>query len=290
MSMKQVQLSVIIPVYKVGQTLDRCVESVLRQQVPGDMEVILVDDGSPDDCPQMCDAWARRDGRIRVVHQDNRGLGGARNAGLDICRGAYVTFADSDDFLAANTYQPLMQRLAEHPEVDVMEYEFCMMKDDTWNQFLKDAVYRDARQYWMQTRAWWHSYAWNKIFRRECFEEVRFADRIFCEDMHLLVRLLEKGPVVATAHLGTYYYIWNEAGLSASPSAEKIRQLLETQMYAWRALRMTVFSPGAPDFLRSMLYRQADLYQASGEVLLRWPFVRLICWLHGKLAAHRRKD
>ena len=285
--MKQVLLSVIIPVYKVEETLDRCVESVLRQSVPGSMEVILVDDGSPDGCPQMCDAWAQRDERIRVVHQDNRGLGAARNAGLDVCRGSYVTFVDSDDFLATCTYLPLMQWLTDHPEADVLEYEVCLMKDDPQNLTLDDALYRDARQYWLQTRAWWHGYAWNKIFRRELFEEVHFADNRYCEDLLLLTQVLELGPVVATAHQGTYYYIWNEAGLSANVSARKTRQLLETTMYAWRALRMNIFSHGALDFLRFMLYRQIDHYHASGEVLLRWPFVRLICWLHGKFGKRR---
>ena len=80
------KLSVIIPVYRVEATLDRCVESVLSQKVD-DMEVILVDDGSPDRCPQMCDEWARRDPRIRVVHKENGGLSDARNAGLDMATG-----------------------------------------------------------------------------------------------------------------------------------------------------------------------------------------------------------
>lgn len=278
--MKRILLSVIIPVYRAGKTLDRCVESVLRQEVCGDMEVILVDDGSPDDCPQMCDAWARRDRRIRVVHQDNLGQGAARNAGLDLCRGTYVTFVDSDDFLASRTLQPLMQRLAEHPEIDVLEYELWQTKDDARNRSLADAIYRDARHYWLQTRAWWHGYACNKIFRRELFEEVRFADSRFCEDLLLLTQMLERAPVVATAHHGTYYYMWNEDGLCAKASAEKIRQLLETQVYAWHAMRMTVFSSGALDFLRNMLCRQIDLYRASGEMILRWPLVRLACWLH----------
>ena len=115
-------LTVIIPVYKTEQTLDRCIESVLSQDVPGGMEVILVDDGSPDNCPALCDAWAERDSRIRVVHQQNRGLGAARNAGLDIAMGEYVTFVDSDDYLAADTFQHLMQRLEEQPDVDILEY------------------------------------------------------------------------------------------------------------------------------------------------------------------------
>ena len=276
---KDMLLTVIIPVYKTEQTLDRCVESVLGQEVSDDMEVVLVDDGSPDGCPALCDEWAKRDKRIRVVHQENKGLGAARNAGLDVARGEYVTFVDSDDMLAADTYPNLLKRLAEWPEADILEYEIRGANDLT----LADAVYSDAREYWLQTRAWWHSYACNKIYRRKLFDEVRYADNIFCEDILLLVQLMERNPVIATAHMGTYEYIWNENGLTANASTEKIRQLLETLIYAKRAMRMSVLSLNGLDFHRTMLYRQIDLYRASGEILLHWPFIRLVCLLHNKL-------
>lgn len=276
-------LTVIIPVYKTEQTLDRCIESVLSQDVPGGMEVILVDDGSPDNCPALCDAWAERDSRIRVVHQQNRGLGAARNAGLDIATGDYVTFIDSDDYLAADTFQHLMQRLEEQPDVDILEYELKQTKEGENDLTLTDKVYHDARQYWLQTRAWWHSYAWNKIYRRKLFDEVHYADDRFCEDMLLLVQLLERQAVVATAHLGAYVYVWNDNGLTANATAKKIRELLETQIYAKQVMRMSIFSKNGLDFYRTMMYRQIDLYKASGEVLLQWPFVRLLCWLHQKI-------
>ena len=276
-------LTVIIPVYKTEQTLDRCVESVLAQNVPGGMEVILVDDGSPDNCTALCDAWAERDSRIRVIHQQNRGLGAARNAGLNIATGDYVTFIDSDDYLATDTYPHLLKRLEELPDVDVLEYELKQTKEGENDLTLTDKVYHDARQYWLQTRAWWHSYAWNKIYRRKLFDEVHYADDRFCEDMLLLVQLLERQPVVATAHLGAYVYVWNDNGLTANATAKKNRELLETQIYAKQVMRMSIFSKNGLDFYRTMMYRQIDLYKASGEVLLQWPFVRLICWLHQKI-------
>ena len=91
-------VSVIIPVYKVENYLPMCVDSVLNQSYRN-LEVILVDDGSPDDCPAICDEYAKKDKRIRVIHQKNAGLSMARNAGLDICTGDYITFVDSDDAL-----------------------------------------------------------------------------------------------------------------------------------------------------------------------------------------------
>ena len=100
------KLSVIIPVYRVEDTLDRCVESVLAQDCH-DMELILVDDGSPDSCGQRCDEWAQKDRRIKAIHQPNGGLSKARNAGIGQATGDYITFVDSDDLRSTyGTAQP----------------------------------------------------------------------------------------------------------------------------------------------------------------------------------------
>lgn len=100
-------VSVIVPVYKVEPYLDRCVASILAQTYPN-LEVILVDDGSPDNCPALCDAWAQRDARIRVIHKKNGGLSDARNVGLDAASGAYISFVDSDDYIAENFIETFM--------------------------------------------------------------------------------------------------------------------------------------------------------------------------------------
>ena len=92
------RLSVIIPVYCVENTLDQCVESVIAQSI-ADMEIILVDDGSPDHCPELCDEWAKKDSRIRVIHKEHGGLSDARNAGIDAATGEWLSFVDSDDEL-----------------------------------------------------------------------------------------------------------------------------------------------------------------------------------------------
>ena len=108
------RLSIVIPVYRVEQTLERCLESILRQP-PADCEVILVDDGSPDACPRLCDEWAERDPHIRVAHQANAGLSAARNTGIKMATGDYITFVDSDDFVGDNTFAVLIAKLSAHP-------------------------------------------------------------------------------------------------------------------------------------------------------------------------------
>lgn len=106
-------LSVIVPVYKVERYLDQCVSSILGQTLT-DIEVILVDDGSPDACPAMCDAYAAADPRVRAVHKANEGLGNARNTGLLHATGRYVAFVDSDDFLEPSTYEEAIRQLVDH--------------------------------------------------------------------------------------------------------------------------------------------------------------------------------
>ena len=103
-------VSVIIPVYKVEKYLDRCVESIVNQTYKN-LEIILVDDGSPDNCPRICDAWAEKDDRIKVIHKENAGMGMARNSGLETATGEYLMFVDSDDYLSENAVEVLYERM-----------------------------------------------------------------------------------------------------------------------------------------------------------------------------------
>lgn len=111
-------LSVIVPIYRVEPYLKTCVDSILAQDF-ADMEIILVDDGSPDGCPQICDDYAKKDGRIRVIHQENGGLVRARKAGAQVASGRYVTFVDSDDWIGKGMYRTL-QGLAEKTGADIL--------------------------------------------------------------------------------------------------------------------------------------------------------------------------
>ena len=103
-------ISVIVPIYKVEKYLRKCVESILSQ-THTNLEIILVDDGSPDNCGAICDEYAKQDARIKVIHKPNGGLSDARNAGLDIMTGEYVAFVDSDDWIGPRMYETLLQML-----------------------------------------------------------------------------------------------------------------------------------------------------------------------------------
>ena len=123
------KVSVIIPVYKVEEYLADCVKSVLNQTFQ-DYEVILVDDGSPDSCPQQCDEWAEKDSRISVIHQENGGLSAARNTGVKAANGVYLYFLDSDDELTPDALEVMFNHVEAHPKVDLVQGGFFEKKED----------------------------------------------------------------------------------------------------------------------------------------------------------------
>ena len=223
------KLTIIIPVYRVEATLNRCVESVLNQNLD-DFEVILIDDGSPDNCTRLCDEWAQKDQHIRVIHQENKGLSGARNAGIDIAQGDYLTFIDSDDYIAEQTLAPLMQKLSDNPDIDIIEYPvfvFYGSPKQYMLDFRGDMVYQDMDDYWFKGKAYLHSYAWNKIYRTELYLDIRFPIDIIFEDMHTLPQLLKKAKTVMTTSQGLYYYCMNDSGITSTADGNALRMLLQ---------------------------------------------------------------
>lgn len=104
------KVSVIIPIYKVEKYLSRCLDSVVNQTLD-DIEIVLVDDGSPDSCPEICDRYAKKDSRIKVIHKKNEGLGYARNSGMLIATGEYIAFLDSDDYVSKDMYEKVYSEL-----------------------------------------------------------------------------------------------------------------------------------------------------------------------------------
>lgn len=226
------RLSVIVPAYGVEQSLDRCMESILRQGGDLDMEVILIDDGSTDATPALCDAWAAAEPRVRTVHQPNGGLSAARNTGLRLARGEYVTFVDSDDALAPGTYRRLLAVLAVHPEYDLLEYpvDYVGRRGGPRTLDLPAREYRRAADYWLGARAYLHTYAWNKIFRRSLFLGVTFPEGRVFEDAATLPLLLRRAAVMATTPEGRYLYRWNPGGITARAGAAELRQLLDAHL------------------------------------------------------------
>lgn len=271
------KLSIIIPVYRVEQTLDRCLKSIADQTLT-DMEVILVDDGSPDSCPAICDEWARRDARFRVIHQANGGLSHARNTGIDAARGDVITFVDSDDFVDPDTYRAALPYIADADIVEFPVLRFYGTPKQKLLSFLPHD-YSDMRDYWIEGRAYEHAYAWNKLYRRHLFDNVRFPVGIVFEDVHTLPLLLAKVRRVKTIDKGCYYYCTNPRGITATASGRELSMLLDAHC--------KVIGHWCDDrYYLHVLNIQMDVYELTGEApLLRR---RSIALLTGKLSFKER--
>lgn len=121
-------ISVIIPVYNVAHYLKQCIESIISQE--GNIEVILIDDGSPDESPSICDEYAQKDNRIHVIHKQNGGVSSARNAGLDAAQGEWIWFVDGDDYIAENVLKRIYQEIQKHPHADLIQMGMNYLYDN----------------------------------------------------------------------------------------------------------------------------------------------------------------
>lgn len=180
-------ISVIIPVYNVEQYVDSCLESIVNQTYQN-LEIIVVDDGATDKSGMKCDEWGKRDPRIRVIHQENRGLSGARNSALDICRGAWIVFVDSDD-VVDKKYVEVLYRLTQKYQVrlaqcanDVTNGIYANGADVSDEGVMNGAEFLLSSQYQMM--------AWAKIYARELFEKERYPLGKIHEDVALTYKLI----------------------------------------------------------------------------------------------------
>lgn len=216
------RISVVIPVYKVEQYLERCVQSVL-DQTHTNLEIILVDDGSPDQCGAMCDEFAKKDRRIRVIHQENRGLSGARNAGTDVATGDYIAYLDSDDYVDKTMYEQLLRVLKQY-DADIAECGYRWVKPDrtldrentgtvdtyTNIEALEKLYFGD------QMFGGLSIVVWNKLYRRELMDGLRFEQGLINEDVGFTPRIIYRAKRIAKLNLNLHNFYHSPNSISRS--------------------------------------------------------------------------
>ena len=199
-------VSVIVPVYKEPEYLDRCVESI-RNQTYTDLEIILVDDGSPDDCPQMCDAYAKKDERIVVIHQSNGGLSAARNAGLKNCKGEYIIYVDSDDYIKDDMIETLVAGI-ENYDADIAISTYYLSVGEKQEALrLSGKVFVGKTEDMIEiiySNGLWQ--AWAKLIKRDIALSCPFIDRLIYEDYENTPRLLVHSSRIVVFMDGRYIY------------------------------------------------------------------------------------
>lgn len=283
------KISVIIPVYRVEAYLEKCILSVSAQSYP-ELEIILVDDGSPDNCGEICDRYALQDARIRVIHQKNRGLSGARNAGLDEASGSYILFVDSDDFIHSDMIRILYENMRE-TKADISVCGFLPVKDgeevsfNTQEEQERKVFEGEEVMHCLQYRNLLTVVAWNKLYKRSLFEQLRYPEGKLQEDEFLIHHLLDICGRIVFTDRKLYYYLQRTGSIMGTLNWKSIEdgwQACEErlvflqdhgyhQMAEWTKLQMLHYIcknyknlmqiPEAGQLLLNWRKRFADLYK-----------------------------
>ena len=203
------KLSIIVPVYKVEEFLDKCVESILAQTFT-DYELILVDDGSPDQCGAMCDTWAKKDSRIKVIHKKNGGLSDARNAGIDICKGDYIGFVDSDDYISERMFEILVRNLETY-DADISMCGYANVYAGGVRKESKDesveVMTQEEAIHKILIGKELSVHAYTKLYRRFLFENVRYPYGKISEDAYIIMDIMDQVKKAVFTPCSLYYYV-----------------------------------------------------------------------------------
>jgi glycosyltransferase involved in cell wall biosynthesis len=258
---RQLKLSIIVPIYNVAPYLRKCVDSLLAQDYD-DYEIILVDDGSPDSCPQICDEYVKKaksgklraksgadvpltsdiqhqtSGVITVIHRENGGLSAARNSGIEVARGEYLMFVDSDDYLEPNVLGALMAQI-ERDNLDVLRFRYQNVKE-SGEAF---APYKDMTNYndysvsptdgltFLNERMGIQCYAWQFVVKADIVRQELFTPGIYFEDTDWTPRMLLRAERVASTELVVYNYLWREGSITLSQKdISKMRKQLDDKI------------------------------------------------------------
>ncbi len=263
------KVSIIVPTYNVEMYLDRCISSLVNQTLR-EIEIILVDDESPDRCPQMCDAWAMVDSRIKVLHKKNEGLGFARNSGLEIATGEFVTFLDSDDYVEKETYETLYKE-AVLKELDVCYFKHRRFSDkgkfidvvadkkayyfsgkDEVDSFLLNLIGKDPLK---SNQSFFSMSVCMGIFRLKAIKNsgVKFVSErtVASEDLIFDIDFLPYVRNIGVLPNVFYNYFINPSSISSSFSEAKYQRMIKllevvkdnlTKNYSWKKIKNHYYS------------------------------------------------
>lgn len=217
-------ISVIVPIYNVEKWLSRCVDSILAQTYKN-LEILLVDDGSPDNCGEICDDYAAKDQRVKVIHKPNGGLSDARNAALDVAKGEYITFVDSDDYVTHDYISSLFSLIIAF-DADI-SIEACHIFEEGQTPIIhhtKIFKYNMTPQQAISQMFYQKGFdvnAWAKLYHRSLFCGIRYPKGQIYEDLQTTFKLMLKSSKIAYANKPVYYYMFRKDSIEGAPFSEK---------------------------------------------------------------------
>lgn len=218
--MNNPEISVIVPVYKVEKYLNKCIDSILLQTFK-DFELILVDDGSPDKCGEICDKYEYEDNRIKVIHKENGGVSSARNAGIDIARGKYINFVDSDDWIERESLE-VLYKIANETCADIVQGKGVIAKDEVNIELIKNSTFNEysnveaLHDLFNYDNGEIRIVPFNKLNSIRLFSGLRYPEGKIHEDEYLTPRLIYKANKVAVVDSQLYHYRLSKGSIMRS--------------------------------------------------------------------------
>lgn len=218
-------ISIIVPIYKVETYLEKCIVSILSQTLR-DIEIILVDDGSPDNCGKICDSYASKDSRIVVIHKKNGGLSSARNAGIDIAKGEYLMFVDSDDYVEPDFCEKayhlvvynnvLCASFGYYEHWNDRTYELHTSKEKTIPAIdaIKSLIIKNDVIY---------NFAWNKIYHKSLFNSIRYPEGRYYEDQGTTYKLFDAAKLIYVDPSMLYHYNRRQESITQALGIEQTK-------------------------------------------------------------------
>lgn len=215
-----IKVSIVVPVYNVGKYLKRCINSLINQSY-SNLEIILVDDGSKDDSGAICDEYSLLDARIEVIHQENKGLSGARNSGIDIATGEYIAFIDSDDYVSEYLIEKLLGLVTiNNCDIAICRFirfgnELILDKNNIENNQIYSAQEALLNLHGKDGQV--YTVAWNKLYRKSLFNKLRYPLRKINEDEFLTYILFDRSNKIILTDEVLYYYFQNDNSITTNP-------------------------------------------------------------------------
>ena len=250
-------ISIVVPIYNTAKYLDKCVGTLVSQSY-ADIEIILVDDGSPDESPAMCDKWAIRDKRIKVIHKTNGGLSDARNCGLRIARGDYIIFIDSDDWVDTDMMKVLISTAIKY-EADIVNCQFVEEKNRNTNTKLQPryplmAATASEGIFLLIKDTIVTNHVWRNLFKKEVLHDIEFPKGKNFEDIHIMHEIFFKSKKIVFIGDVLYHYFTNPEGIVRTKSDKNSMDYLEA--FKKRELFFQENMPEALDVHRTHMFRK----------------------------------
>lgn len=210
------KISIIMPAYKVEDTIARCIQSIINQTY-SNLEIILVEDGSPDRCPEICDEYMRNDARIKVIHQKNGGLSKARNVGLSNATGDWILFVDSDDYIDYELCEKVHDCAVKN-KADIVMFGFTKFKD---GEQIKCSVVESVSRLLNKDEAMGllsdpniGNFSWNKFYKRSLFNDIKYPEGRVYEDLATTYKVIDRASQICLLETKLYYYYQSDNSIT----------------------------------------------------------------------------